>query len=204
MPLVKRGAADSAGADADARPFAAVLAELGHADPDTRRSAARQLAAYPAAGAALCAAAITERTESVREAIFTALMRIATPDVAAALVPLLQSEDVALRNAAVEALQHMPHAFGEYIAEVLAGPTRTRILGVGALSMLSHPNNLRWLTAVIEHDPEVNVCCAAVDALAECGDAGAAAPLQRLLERFPNEPFLEFSVRTALAQIASL
>jgi hypothetical protein len=57
---------------------------------------------------------------------------------------------------------------------------------------------------VIEEDSDLNVCAAAVDGLAACGGRESKAPLLRLLQRFPNEPFLEFAVQAALARIESM
>jgi hypothetical protein len=68
---------------------------------------------------------------------------------------------------------------------------------------VSRRNGAARLTRVLVSDPEPNVCAAAVDALARGGDASAAPTLERLLERFPDEPYSEFSVRMALAPLAA-
>ena len=78
-------------------------------------------------------------------------------------------------------------------------PERPRIEIVGGLQ---HPDTPRRLIRVIEEDAELNVCAAAVEALAECGEPEAIEPLKRLLTRFPDEPFLKFAVDTALKRIA--
>ena len=144
-----------------------------------------------------------EADESVREAMFTALIRIGTAAAASGLFPLLDSEDVSLRNGAIEALKTMPAAVTAHVDELLAGPPDVRIFAVEILGALAHPGSAAHLTRVLEAEPELNVCASAVEALVECGDASAAAALRGLLERFPDEPFLEFSVRTALARIAN-
>jgi len=114
---------------------------------------------------------------------------------------LLQSENVGLRNGAIEALKTMPDSAGECISEIFASSTDVRIFGVEILGALEHPDRQTWLLQVIEADSELNVCAAAVEALLDCGDRRAVAPLFDLLARFPDEPFLAFSIRTALAQI---
>ena len=117
-------------------------------------------------------------------------------------MPLLQSEDVGLRNGAIEALKTMPDAVADWVGEIFADCADVRIFGVEILGALGHPKSPSWLIEAIEHDPDVNVCAAAVEALAHCGDATATAPLLRLVQRFPDEPFLAFAVQTALSRIA--
>ncbi len=201
MPL-KKPQSPAASAPAAAEPdVAELLAGLTNPDAGRRRSAARGLAQHPQAASALGNAVATETQESVREAIFTALIRIGTNDAAAGLLPLLESEDPGLRNGAIEALKTMPDAVAKHIDEIFSGSADVRIFGVEILAALAHPQSAQWLLRIIAEDRELNVCAGAVDALAECGDASAVAPLRRLLERFPNEPFLEFSVNDAIARI---
>jgi hypothetical protein len=59
---------------------------------------------------------------------------------------------------------------------------------------------LRW---IIENDPHVNVCGAAVDVATEVGTRDLVAPLVRLRVRFANDTFLGFAVDTACARIDS-
>ncbi len=202
MGLVKRTSSPAPVADVAEATVETLLADLHSTDSQTRRAAARRLGEHPEAAGDLCRAVAAEVQESVRVAMFTALIRIGTKPAAAGLIPLLQSEDVGLRNGAIEVLKTMPDSAAECISEIFAGSTDVRIFGVEILGALAHPDRQSWLLQVIEADRELNVCAAAVEALAECGDGDAVAPLQALLERFPNEPFLEFSIRTALAQIA--
>lgn len=206
MPLIKSSGAGAAAPPAGKRDEPTVemlVTGLQSAEPRSRRAAARGLSDHPLTAGVLCEALNAETEQSVREAIFTALIRIGSPAAADGLIPLLKSEDVGLRNGAVEALKTMPAVVGERVAEILAGPADARILGVEILGALAHPQSPHWLVGVLAEEPEINVCAAAVDALAECGDREAVAPLRRLLERFPDEPFLEFSVNTALARIAN-
>jgi HEAT repeat protein len=163
----------------------------------------RNLGDYPAAAGALCHALAAEAHESVRVAIFTALILLGTKDAAAGLLPLLESEDVGLRNGAIEALKTMPNSSGECMSEIFASSTDVRIFGVEILGALQHPDRAAWLLQVIEAESELNVCAAAVEALLDCGGRMAVAPLLDLLARFPDEPFLEFSIRTVISHIES-
>jgi HEAT repeat protein len=201
MALIKRTQAAPQAPDEPASSVDALLADLKSADPVLRRGAAHKLAEHPESARELCSTVTTEPDESVRESIFTALMRIGTKPAAEGLLPLLNSEEPALRNGAIEVLKTMPDAVAERIDDIFSGPSDVRIFGVEILGALAHPDSPRWLMRIIADDTELNVCAAAVDALAECGDGAAVVPLHALLERFPNEPFLEFSVRTAVARI---
>jgi len=204
MPLIKRTAAPAAQPANDARSSVEeLLIDLKSIDPSLRRGAAHKLTDYPQAAAELCGALVIEPRESVRESILTALIRIGTKPAAEGLLPLLNSEDPGLRNGAIEALKTMPDAVAEHVDDIFAGSSDVRIFGVEILGALAHPDSPRLLMRIIAEDRELNVCAAAVEALAECGDGAAVAPLTALLERFPDEPFLEFSVRAALARIAN-
>lgn len=201
MPLFR---SSNAGAIADESGGPAVetlLADLLAQDVATRRNAARDLAGCPQAAPALCAAVALEAHESVRVPMFTALIRIGTKEAASGLIPLLASEDPGLRNGAIEALKTMPGSAAECISEIFAGSTDVRIFGVEILGALAHPERQNWLLQVIEADDEVNVCAAAVEALLDCGDRAAIGPLQALLARYPDEPFLAFSIRAVLERI---
>jgi HEAT repeat protein len=200
MPLGKRVVAAAVTADLPI-PLETLVAELRHPQPQRRRSAARDLGDHPGAAEIVCAALADETSSSVREALFTTVIRLGTEAAARGLIPFLHSEDVALRNGATDALKSMPQAVAPRLNELLCGPRDVRIFGVEIVGSLAHPDAPRLLVRVIESDDDVNVCAAAVDALAECGRPEAVAPLRALLERFPGLPFLEFSVMTALSRI---
>ena len=112
MALVKRRdgkAGDAARDNASAgRSLNELLSALGAADAVSRRQAARELAAHPNAAPAMCGRLEGERDASVRSVIFTSLIKLKTRTVVELLAPHLRSEDAALRNAVVEALQEMP------------------------------------------------------------------------------------------------
>ena len=200
MGLVKKKAAPElapAAPDSQRDP----LASLDDADATVRRDAAHALghAALPGAEAALARRLQAEGDAGVREAILTALARIATPDAAAALVPFLDREDAALRNAALESLQQMP---AEVAAPALLplldhADADLRIFAVQGLGSLVHSSRADWLARVMERDADVNVCLAAVEALAEAGSPEALSSLERLARRFPDDAFVAFAVDAA-------
>lgn len=120
------------------------------------------------------------------------------------LLPCLRSEDAALRNGVIEALQRMPDALVPHIRPLLEDEdSDVRIFAVNVLGALAHPQAPRWLEAVLRCDPHVNVCAAAVEGLAELGDAASVPALGALPARFPAEPFIAFAVQAALARIGA-
>jgi HEAT repeat protein len=199
---VLAGPADDPGADAH-HP-AALLAALHAAEPSQRRQAARALAAHPAAAADLCARLAVETAASVRSVILTSLIAIRSDAVVRGLLPCLRSEDAALRNAVIEALPRMPEALAPHVRALLEDhDSDVRIFAVNVLAALAHPQAPRWLEAVLRCDPHVNVCAAAVEGLAELGDAASIPALAALPARFPGEPFIAFAVKAALARIGA-
>lgn len=189
-------------ADDDRADLAALLAGLQAAEPSQRRQAARGLAAHPQSVPDLCARLGAEPAASVRSVILTSL--IARPSGAAVegLLPYLRSEDVALRNAVIEALQRMPEALEPHIRALLEdNDSDVRIFAVNVLAALAHAQAPRWLEAVLRTDTHVNVCAAAVEGLAEMGDLASLQALEDLPARFPGEPFIAFAVQAALARI---
>lgn len=200
MGLVKKKAAPPA-PPADSGVARDPLAALEDADAAVRRDAAHGLSHSPPPGAE---AALAHRLQAdgdagVREAILTALARIATPAAAAVLVPFLDREDAALRNAALESLQQMP---AEVAAPALLplldhADADLRIFAVQGLGILAHPDRADWLVRVMERDSDVNVGLAAVEALAEAGSPEALSSLETLARRFPDDAFVAFAVDAA-------
>nr|WP_285293210.1 HEAT repeat domain-containing protein [Burkholderia glumae] len=140
-----------------------------------------------------------ESSASVRETIMLSLVHLRDQVALDGLVACLRSEDAALRNAAIAAMQQLPEEVAPLMSRLLADPdSDVRIFAVNVLESLRHPSVEAWLLEVIEQDPHVNVCAAAVDLLGEVGSARARAPLQRLQQRFPDEPFIRFAASIAL------
>ncbi|MCJ2139838.1 HEAT repeat domain-containing protein [Methylobacterium sp. E-066] len=182
--------------------LAALTAALAAPESAERRRAARDLGAFPEAGPLLCTHLAQEPATSVRAVILTTLIRLKSPAVVAGLLPLLRSEDSALRNAAIEALQEMPAEVEPHVADLLAdSDSDVRIMAVNMLSLLPHPKAPDWLAAVVARDAHINVCAAAVDGLAEIGNESAVAPLQALAARFPDVPFIRFAAAAAIRRI---
>ncbi len=179
-----------------------LLTDLNADEPSRRRHAARDLATHPQAIAALCERLAIEPAASVRSAILTSLIALRSEAVVGSLLPYLASEDAALRNAVIEALRQMPDALQPHIRSLLENEdSDVRIFAVNVLAAMAHAEAPRWLEAVLHADPHVNVCAAAVEGLAEVGDAASRRSLTELPARFPGDPFIAFAVRAALHRI---
>ena len=179
-----------------------LMAQLADPDPAQRRWAARDLVRYPDAAAALVQRLQSEDDIAVREVIFTSLTRLGGTVAVAGLVHCLRSEDSSLRNEAIEAMKVLP----DEVAPIMGGllqdaDSDVRIMAVNVLESLQHPDVEAWLIQVIEQDPVVNVCGAAVDLLTEVGTAAALGALQRIKLRFADEPYIQFAASLALKRI---
>lgn len=179
-----------------------LLATLADPDATARRWAARDLAAYPQAAGPLAERLPLEADDAVRDAILASLTAIGNTDAVGGLARCLRSEDVALRNAAIEAMKSMPEAVQPIMARLLDdSDPDVRIFAVNILESLRHPHVEEWLLAVIGADPHVNVCATAVDLLGEVGTGRAAGALHALATRFPGEPYIAFAAELALKRL---
>lgn len=185
------------------RDYAGLVAQLDDDNPTARRWAARDLTDCPDASAALVVRLNKEKDLSVREVILTTLIRLADATAVVGLVGCLRSEDVALRNEAIEAMKQLPDEVASIMGNLLgdADPD-VRIFAVNVLESLRRPEVEAWLIAVIERDPHLNVCATAVDLLGEVGSQAAREPLLRLRARYADEPYIQFATDLALKRIS--
>lgn len=167
-----------------------------------RRDAARRLAADPGAADRLADRLDRETDTSVREAILLALGHIGTAAAAEHLFALLGSEDVWLRNAAIETLAEMDAAVIGALDRALADPdSDRRIFAVNVLVSLRHPAAAAYARRALAEDGHVNVVAAAIDVLAEIGTPEMAPEIEAAAARFPDAPFLTFAAKAARRRI---
>jgi HEAT repeat protein len=179
-----------------------LVEQLADPDPTARRWAARDLADCPGASGALVDRLKQEATASVREVILTTLTRLGDEAAVAGLVDCLRSEDATLRNEAISAMQELPDAVAPIMGGLLNDlDADVRIFAVNILQSLRHAQVEAWLVEVIDRDPHVNVCGAAVDLLGEVGTEHARGALERLKLRFSDEPYILFAADLALKRI---
>jgi HEAT repeat protein len=175
---------------------------LADANPKARRWAARDLSGCPGSSAVLLERLQVEQDASVRDVIFTTLTRLGDAIAVAGLVACMRSEDVALRNEAIESMKQLPDAVAPIMRDLLNdADSDMRIFAVNILESLRHPDVEIWLREVIERDAHVNVCATAVDLLGEVGSAGALVSLQSLKARFAQETYIQFAADLAIKRI---
>lgn len=185
-----------------ARDLPGLLAQLRNGDDDQRRWAARDLAGYPQAAAAMGGHLLTEASTSVRETLFTTLTSFASEEAAIALLPLLRSEDAQMRNGAIEALSSMPRAVAPRVDALLHDTDPdVRIFTVNMLGELRHEKVVPWLEQVLKHEAQVNVVAAAIEVLAEVGSPTDIPALQATIKRFDGDPFIGFAAQMAIERI---
>ena len=202
MPLVRKPA--QAAAEHPKASFAEILTGLAAADPEGRWRAARAAAELPDAAAALAAALPRETDSRVREAMFTSLARIGTRDSIAGMLPMLRSDDAALRTGALDALRSSVIATHELLPLLLNDPDiDVRILSCELARGLPSDAASRSLCALLDREVEINVCAAAIEVLAEVGNHTALPALARCAQRFPQAPFLAFAIKLATDRITA-
>jgi HEAT repeat protein len=179
-----------------------LIAQLGDADADTRRWAARDLARDPDAVPALAARLSVEAAPAVREAILDALLSIGSEEAAEELLVFLRSEDAALRNGVVAVLQQLPDPVSRHMQSLLAdADPDVRIMAVDILQTLPHPEAPLWLADLLQHERQVNVVGTAIDRLAEIGTEDMLPLLDELRDRFADEPYIRFAIDTVIRRI---
>jgi HEAT repeat protein len=145
-----------------------------------------------------------EGVPRVREAIFTALAKIGTAESAAVVFPHLRSDDAARRTAALDALRAMALAASAHLSLLLSDDDPdVRLLACEIARNLPADEVSRALGALIEREQNANVCAAAVEVLAETGEATILPMLADCAARFPGDPFLGFAVDLASRRIGS-
>jgi HEAT repeat protein len=171
---------------------------------DERWEAARAAREAPNGLAILSEAISRESHPRVREAIFTSLARIRTPQSAEAVIRYLRSDDSSLRTGALDALRTMPDAVAAYIPRLLKDDDAdVRLLACELVRNQPAANAGRMLGEVLAREQESNVCAAAVEVLAEVGGPELLPVLAACAARFPNDPFLAFAVQIASERIGS-
>ena len=99
------------------RDFEGLIMGLSDPDPMVRRWSARDLANFLGASPYLIKQLKKESDRSVKEVIITSLLRLGDKEAVDGLIECLKSEDAHLRNAAIEALKHLPHRVSPIMKE---------------------------------------------------------------------------------------
>jgi HEAT repeat protein len=176
-----------------------LLTGLDDPDPERRRESALGLDGVPAGVPPLLARVGSEPEPRVRDAMLTTLAAHDTPEVAETLAAHLASDDAALRTAVAETLATMPGSVPALVPRLLAAPDHdVRVMTAMILADLPHPDSLTRLTEIIRDDPHPNVVATAIDALLPSVGPQHEELLRAVVRRFPDDPFLRFTVEAAL------
>jgi len=202
MPLIRKPPAAASSPSAPDR--AAVFAALARGTDDERWAAARAAADLPDSVPALEGALQRELNPAVREALFSALAHIASPQSAEAVLPFLRSDDALMRAEATDALLAMKDVAWPYVERLLGDPdVDIRVLACSLVRDMPGELAAKLCCGLLEAEHEPNVCAAAIEVLAEVGDSSALPVLERCATRFGDTPFLAFSIQLAMDRVRS-
>lgn len=186
----------------EAKPPVPALSALDSDDPEIRRCGALGLDPRPDTMSALLKHLADEPNVAARDAMLTVLAAQDSDAVAQGLVTHLASEDPALRTAVVDALATMTHAAPPLLPQLTTSPDPdVRILSAMLLANLAHPAVMPALEAMIATDPHANVVAAAIDGLLPVANTGHIGLLEDVLTRFPEDPFLRFTITAAIPRL---
>lgn len=153
---------------------------------------------------ALDAALASETEPRVREAIFTGLARIGSPESIAALALRVRSDDASIRTGALDALRTIGVGVLPYLPALLRDrDTDVRLLACDLAIGLPATETTSLLCQVLVDDPDANVCASAVEVIAEAGTPEALPSLRRCAARFPDDSFLAYAIGIALERVAA-
>jgi HEAT repeat protein len=182
-----------------------LIAVLADPDADRRRWAALELDGDAGAVPALLNRLADEDVAVVREALLTTLAAHDTETVARALSSHLSSDDASLRVAVAGALATMAAGTPPLLAALVGDDDPdVRIMTAMILDDLASPAARDWLIRMIDTDAHPNVVTAAIDAFLPLATAEHVDLFERARDRFPDDPFLQFTVDNALPRLAEV
>jgi HEAT repeat protein len=201
MPLIRKPLTDR---PAQGSTSVDVLRDLASVDAEKRWAAARAAPGVAGGTAALTTALGSEADARVREAMLTSLARINSPESVDVILALLRSDDASLRTGALDTLRTMGSAIQEHLPKLLAdADSDIRVLSCEIARGLPGPEATRILCELLAHEHEINVCAAAIEVLAEVGEAEALPVLAQCAIRFRDTPFLAFAIKIATDRIVA-
>ena len=199
MPLIRKPVVDT---PAPGPTIVDVLRGLASADAEERWTAARAAPDVAGGTAALTTALRCESDVRVREAMLTSLARINSPESVEAILALLRSDDASFRTGALDTLRAMGGAIREHLPRLLTdADSDVRVLSCEIARSLPGAEATRLLCDLLVREKEMNVCGAAIEVLAEVGEAEALPVLAQCATRFRDTPFLAFAIKIATDRI---
>jgi hypothetical protein len=136
--------------------------------------------------------------------MFTSLARIGTRESIAGILPMLRSNDAALRTGALDALRTAVTATQELLPQLLKdSDVDVRVISCELARSLPSEEANRQLCALLEGERDINVCAAAIEVLAEVGNPAALGVLADCGRRFTHVSFLCFAIKAAIERITA-
>jgi HEAT repeat protein len=170
-----------------------LIEALCSSNSQVRRWAVRDLIGHENAHHAFIERLPNETESSVIEALFDALGHNLTQQDSMHVLAMLKSENVQLRNGAIELMQHSPDHFAANVDTLMREEdVDTRIFCVDIIGAVPHPKALDWLHQIALNDDNENVVGSALDKLAEISDQSTKAIISTIESRFPNHAYIAF------------
>jgi len=178
------------------------IGDLSHPSPEVRRAAALGQRDHPETVDLRLDALAAETDDSVRQAILSSLAPPLPEGAVGRLTGLLRSDDAALRSDVTTWLEPHGDLVAPYVPELLDDPDPdVRILTLNLVGTSDVPAASSLLVGVLERETHENVVCAALEALAEVGDAQAIEAVRSVRARFADEPFVAFAADHVLRRL---
>jgi HEAT repeat protein len=179
-----------------------LIEQLANLDPTARRYAAEDLGDLRDSRAvAALVEAMSDPEVAVREAAVDALVVIGGKAVCDHVAPLLETEDVALRNYAIEILERVGlESIDVLVAGCNSASPDVRKSALDILGKVARGCAGECFEAVVARlgDDDPNVAGSAAEALGNMGDSRATP---YLAEHLGDPPWMQLCVYSALAQI---
>jgi HEAT repeat protein len=179
-----------------------LIEQLATLDPTARRYAAEDLGdLHDACAVPALVEAVSDPEVAVREAAVDALVVIGGQAVCEHVAPLLEKEDAALRNYAIEILERVgPESIDVLVAACSSASPDVRKFALDILGKVARGCAGQCLEAVVALlcDDNPNVAGSAAEALGHIGDARATPYLAKHLG---DPPWMQMCVFSALSQI---
>ena len=179
-----------------------LIEQLASLDPTARRYAAEDLGdRHNARAVPALVKAVGDPDVAVREAAVDALVAIGGQAVSGLVAPLLETEDVALRNYACEILERVgPESIDVLVAASNSASADVRKFALDTLGKVARGCAGKCLEAVAAHlgDENPNVAGSAAEALGHIGDSQA---IPHLANHLGDAPWMQLCVFSALSRI---
>jgi len=182
-----------------------LIEQLASPDPAARRCAAGNLGdLHDARAVPALVETLSDLEAAVRESAVDALVVIGGQVVCEHVAPLLEAEDAALQNCAVDILEKVgPESIDVLVAACHSGSPEVKKLALGILGKVARGCAGACLEGVVAllGDDNAEVAKSAAEALGQIGDARATPQLAKHLG---DPPWMRLCVFSALSQIGGV